>query len=392
VELERLKIKIQEEVEAHRREIIDLSMKIHRNPEVGWEEVQASGWLASYLEKHGFKVERGICSLPTAFRASYGQGKPVIAFVAEYDALPNGHACGHNLIGSASARAGVAARLAADEFGGTILVMGSPAEELLGGKVIQVNEGAFDGADVAMMVHPAAPINWSGFKSMACTTLDVEFFGKAAHGSRSWEGINALEALLLAFNSINSLRPYAKDKSRIFGIITDGGKAANVVPEHSAGKFMLRTPEDTQLDELCEKALDCFKGAALVTGARLEYKWGLRANAMRSNSALVRVWSKNMEAVGRKVEEKDEIKYPSGSTDMGNVSLVVPSIHPFIAIASEPMSSHSTEFAVAAASDGAKQALIDGAKALAMTAVDVMAQPETLSEIKEEFLQAVTPH
>ena len=384
----KLKASIQTEVDANRQELIDLSLKIHRNPELGWKEVQASGWLTDYLEENGFKLERGFCGLPTAFKASYGQGKPVIAFVAEYDALPDiGHACGHNIIGTASAGAGVAAKLAADEFGGTILVIGSPAEELLGGKVILVNEGAFDGIDVAMMVHPSATNNWTGFKSLASTDIEVEFFGKPAHGARPWEGISALDALVLAFTNINSMRLHMRDKSRVLGIITDGGKAANVVTAHSAGRFQIRAPDDSQLDELCEKVLNCFKAAALATGARLEYKWGLKAKAMRSNSILTQLWSNNMNILGRKVEERDEIKYPPGSTDMGNVSTVVPGIHPSIAISSQPLVGHSAEFAAAAASDFANQALIDAAKALAMTAADIIAQPETLSRIKEEFLQ-----
>jgi len=386
MELGKLKKEIQEEVEAHRQELIDLSLKIHANPEVGWQEEKSSGWLADYLEKNGFKVERGICDLPTAFRARYGQGKPVIAIMAEYDALPGvGHGCGHNIIGTAAVGAGIAAKLAAEQVGSTILVIGTPAEELLGGKVIMAERGAFEGVDVAMMVHPRGEYNWLGLRHLAVINLEVEFRGKPAHASSApWDGINALEAILQSFNGINSLRQHIKNNARIHGIITDGGKAANVIPEHSAGVFMVRAIDDAYLDELCPKVLNCFEGAALSTGAHLEYRWGLRCSAMRHNYTLIQLWADNMQTLGRRVQAiGDE---PAGSVDMGNVSVIVPSIHPFIAISPRRLTPHSVEFAAAAASDAGMEGLINGAKALAMTATDVISQPEVLSRIREEFL------
>lgn len=385
MELEKLKKEIQAEVEAHRQELIDLSLKIHTNPEVGWQEEKASGWLADYLEKNGFQVERGICDLPTAFRAHYGQGKPVIAIMAEYDALPGvGHGCGHNIIGTAAVGAGIAAKLAVEQGGGTILVIGTPAEECLGGKVTMAEKGAFDGIDAAMMVHPRGKYNAVGVRFLAMISLDVEFWGKSAHASSApWDGINALEAMIQSFNGINSLRQHIKNKARIHGVITDGGKVANVIPEHSAGAFMVRATEDAYLDELREKVLNCFKAAALSTGARLEYRWGQRCSAMRFNSVLTQLWAGNIQTLGRRADGFLEI---GGSTDMGNVSVIVPSMHPFVAISPEPIPLHSTEFAAVAASDAGMEGLIDGAKALAMTAADVISQPETLSRIREEFL------
>ena len=385
MQFEGLKIDIQREVEAHHQELIDLSLRIHSNPEVAWGEQKAASWLGNYLEKNGFKVERGICDLPTAFIGSYGQGEPVIAMIAEYDALPDiGHGCGHNIVGTSAVGAGIAAKLAVDCSGGTILVVGSPAEEVLGGKVIMVEKGTFEGVDMAMTVHPIGQRNWSGSQSLACIFLEIEFWGKSSHAAVDpWSGISALEALILAFNNINALRFHLKDRSRISGIITDGGKAANIVPEHAAGTFMIRATEDAYLDELCKKALSCFKGAALSTGARLEYRWGRKCSAMRSNTILAKLWHNNMESLGHEVSEIEDI---GGSLDMGNVSLVVPSIYPHIAISTKPVLLHTTEFAAAAASDSGHQALIDGAKALAMTAADVIAQPETLSRIKEEFM------
>ncbi|MBA7613603.1 N-acetyldiaminopimelate deacetylase [subsurface metagenome] len=385
MELEKLKKEIQAEVEAHRQELIDLSLKIHANPEVGWQEEKSSGWLADYLEKNGFKVERGICDLPTAFRARYGQGKPVIAIMAEYDALPGvGHGCGHNIIGTIAVGAGTAAKLAAEQAGGTILVFGTPTEECLGGKVVMAEKGAFDGIDAAMIVHPRGKYNAVGVQFLAMISLDVEFWGKSAHASSApWDGINALEAMIQSFNGINSLRQHIKNKARIHGVITDGGKVANVIPEHSAGAFMVRATEDAYLDELREKVLNCFKAAALSTGARLEYRWGQRCSAMRFNSVLTQLWADNIQTLGRRADGFLEI---GGSTDMGNVSVIVPSMHPFVAISPEPVPLHSTEFAAVAASDAGMEGLIDGAKALAMTAADVIGQPETLSRIKEEFL------
>ncbi len=387
MELEKLKEKIQEEVEVHRRELIDLSLKIHANPEVGWQEEKASGWLTDCLEKNGFQVERGICNLPTAFRARYGQGKPVIAIMAEYDALPGiGHGCGHNIIGTAAIGAGIAAKLAADQIGGTISVFGTPAEELLGGKVIMAERGAFEGIDVGMMLHPRGKYNWLHIRHLAVINLEVEFWGKPAHAaSAPWNGINALEAMIQSFNGINSLRQHIKDNARIHGVITDGGKVANIIPEHSAGLFMVRAIDDAYLDELSEKVLNCFKAAAVSTGARLEYRWGLRCSAMCHNFVLLQLWADNMQTLGRRVDEGEE---PAGSVDMGNVSAIVPSMHPFIAISPERLTLHSAEFATAAVSDAGMEALIDGTKALAMTAADVIGLPEALSRIKKEFLNA----
>jgi len=388
MELKKLKKEIQEKVETHRQELVDLSLKIHANPEVGWQEEKASGWLADYLEKNGFKVERGICDLPTAFKARYGQGKPAIAIMAEYDALPGiGHGCGHNIIGTAAVGAGIAAKLAAEQVGSTILVIGTPAEELAGGKVVMSERGAFEGVDVAMMVHPRGEHNWLGLRNLAMINLEVEFWGKSAHASSTpWDGVNALEAMVQSFNGINSLRQHIRNNARIHGIITDGGRAANVVPEHSAGVFMVRATNDAYLDELSEKVLNCFKAAAVSTGAHLEYRWGSRCSAMRHNYTLIQLWANNMQTLGRRVQAiGDE---PAGSVDMGNVSTIVPSIHPFIAISSVPLPPHSTEFAAAAASGAGMEAVTDGAKALAMTAVDIISQPKTLSRIKEEFLKA----
>ena len=387
MDIKELKASVIGEVEAHRHQLRDLSLKIHSAPELGFKEVKAAGWLSRYLEENGFHLERGICELATAFRGRYGEGRPAIAILAEYDALPKlGHACGHNLIAGSAVGAALAVKPAIDRCGGSILVIGTPAEELYGGKIIMAERGAFDKVDMAMMVHPGAH-DTATTQALACLSLEVEFFGKAAHAStRPETGINALEAMLISFAAINSLRQHTKDKSRIHGIITDGGEAANVVPAHSAGSFLVRAEDDAYLDELKEKVLNCFVGAAAATGARLEYQWGKgRYAPLRNNLTLARLFRQNMRSLGRKVQLSGSSRV--GSTDMGNVSQIVPSIHPTVAIAPEEVVIHSSDFASAAASEEGIKGMLDSAKALAMTVVDLLANPEIVTKVKQEFGQ-----
>ncbi|MFC1950104.1 M20 family metallopeptidase [Chloroflexota bacterium] len=386
VGIEKLKASVTGEVGARRHQLSELSLKIHSNPELGFHETKAAAWLSQYLEESGFSIEQGICELPTAFRGSYGQGKPTIAILAEYDALPSlGHACGHNLIATCAVGAGVASKPAIDRFGGRILIIGTPAEELYGGKIIMANKGAFDDLDIAMMVHPGV-YDTASTQALACQTLEVEFFGKAAHAAaRPEAGINALEAMLNSFIAINSLRQHIKDKARIHGIITDGGEAANVVPAHSAGTFLVRAEDDAYLDELKERVLSCFIGASTATSARLEYKWGdTYYTPLQNNPTLAQLFRQNMQSLGRKVYLSDPTG-AHGSTDMGNVSQLVPSIHPSVAIAPIEVLLHSPQFALAAASEAGINGLLDAAKALAMTVVDLLANPEIVTKVKEEF-------
>ena len=385
-DVEELKASVVREVEACRDRLRELALKIHSNPELGFQEVKAATWITQYLEENGFSIEQGICELPTAFRGSYGQGKPAIAILAEYDALPGlGHACGHNLIAGCAVGAAVASKPAIDQFGGSILVIGTPAEELYGGKAIMAERGAFDNIDMAMMVHPGGH-DTATTQALACIVLEVEFFGKAAHAAARPElGINALEAMLQSFAAINSLRQHIKDKARIHGIITDGGEAANIVPAHSAGNFIVRAEDDTYLDELREKTLNCFIGAATATGAHLEYRWGkVRYAPLRNNLTLARLFRQNVQSLGRKMQLSNPNK-ALGSTDMGNVSQIVPSIHPTVAIAPAGVVIHSPEFASVAASDSGMRGLLDAAKALAMTVVDLAANPEITIRVKQEF-------
>jgi len=385
-DIDKLKALVIKEVDSRQDQLRELSLKIHATPELGFHETKAVGWLTQYLKKNGFSIERGISGLATAFSGSYGEGKPAIAILAEYDALPKlGHACGHNLIAGSAVGAGVAAKAAIDRFGGSVLVIGTPAEELYGGKAIMVERGAFSNIDMAMMVHPGV-YDAVTTQALACIGLDVEFFGKAAHAAATPEaGINALEAMLQSFAAINSLRQHIKSTARIHGIITDGGEAANVVPAHSAATFIVRARDDGYLDELMEKVLNCFVGAATATGARLEYRWGrVRYAPLRNNLPLAKLFQKNMKSLGRRVLLV-EPRRAFGSTDMGNVSQIVPSIHPGVAIAPKEITAHSPEFAQAAASEAGIKGMLDSAKALAMTIVDLVADPETVARIKQEF-------
>ncbi len=383
-----LKIAVSGEIDNRRSQLNELSQKIHGNPELGMQETRAAGWLAGYLEGNGFLVEKGICGLETAFRASYGKGKPVIAILAEYDALPKlGHACGHNLIAPCAVGAGVASKLSIDQFGGSIVVIGTPDEELHGGKVKMAEKGAFDDIDVAMMVHPGVS-DTATTRALAAQTLSVEFFGQAAHAAaRPEAGINALEAMIQSFTAINSLRQHIKSTARIHGIITDGGQAPNVVPAHSAGRFIIRADDNTYFAELKQKVLNCFIGAATASGARLEYKWSsVHYDSMRNNLVLARLFAQNMGSLGRNVT-LSEPDSGFGSTDMGNVSQLVPSIHPRVAIAGKEISGHSPQFALAAASETGIKGMLDAAKALAMIVVDLVTDAGIVTRVKEEFNQ-----
>lgn len=386
MDIKGLKAQVIGEIDARCQQLGELSLKIHSSPELGFQEVKATGWLAQYLEENGFSVEQGICELPTAFSGKYGEGEPVIGILAEYDALPGlGHACGHNLIAASAAGAGVASRQAVDRFGGTVMIIGTPAEELYGGKVIMAERGAFDNLDMAMMVHPGV-CDVAVTQALACQALEVEFFGEAAHAAaRPEAGVNALEAMMQSFAGINSLRQHIREKARIHGIITDGGEAANIVPAHSAGNFLVRADDYCYLDELKQKVLNCFIGAATASGARLGYRWGEVCYApLRSNLTLARLFRRNMQSLGRKVRLSNPAK-TFGSTDMGNVSQLVPSIHPEVAIAAEEVLAHSPQFAMAAISEAGKCGLLDAAKAMAMTIVDLVADSPTAAKIKKEF-------
>ncbi|HTY81165.1 MAG TPA: amidohydrolase [Dehalococcoidales bacterium] len=389
MDISRLKKAIVKEVDARVQPLAALSARLHANPETAMKEKIASETLVKFLKDNGFKVEAGICEMPTAFRAVYGKGKPIIGFLAEYDALPKlGHACGHNLIATASSAAGIASKIAADQTGGTIVVYGTPGEEGDAGKAQMVEKGAFTELDAAMICHPGGG-NQVIEGALACQTLNVEFFGKAAHAAADPEaGINALEAMILSFIGIDALRQHIKSTSRIHGIITDGGEAPNIVPAHTAGSFIVRDTEDDYLDLLKERVLNCFKGAAAATGATLKYDWaGVRYAAMRNNMVIAGLFQQNMLALGNTIPLGDTTG-STGSTDVGNVSRLVPAIQPYVGIAPADVLIHSVDFEKVTGTPEALEIMLGAAKAMAMTAADLLTDPSKLNAAREEWATA----
>lgn len=378
-----------ETLEELREDFYEISTIIGENPELGHEEFKAATLLTEKLEQQGFRVTRGICGLPTAFEAIAESGKPgpTIGIMSEYDALPEiGHACGHNLIGTMGIAAGIALSKVLPQTGGKVVVYGTPAEETKGGKVTMAEEGIFDQLDVAMMVHPLHSYVKSG-SSLAMDAIQFEFFGKPAHAAASPEkGINALDAVLQTFSGINALRQHVTSDTRIHGIITEGGKAANVVPDYAVAQFYVRAKSRGYVNEVVQKVKAIAEGAALMTGATMKMSnYELSYDNMVTNETLSDLFTDSLIELGVPGDEISESRDGSGSLDMGNVSLVVPSIHPYIKICNELYSCHTTEFRDAALSDQGKAAMILGAKAMSLTGLRILTEPETLTNIKKEF-------
>ncbi|MEW4266778.1 M20 family metallopeptidase [Priestia megaterium] len=367
----------------------DVSKYIGKNPELGHEEFKACKALTDVLKEQGFTVEIGTCDLPTAFTAVYDSQKPgpSIGFMAEYDALPDlGHACGHNLIGTMSIAAGIGLSKAVAETGGKIYVYGTPAEETRGGKVTMAEQGIFNHLDVAMMVHPYYCHQKSG-RSLAMDAIQFEFFGKSAHAAAApHEGINALDGVLQTFNSINALRQHVKPDVRIHGVITEGGKAANVVPDYAVAQFYVRASTRAYVDEVTEKVKACANGAALATGTKLEISnYEFSYDDMQTNQTLSDVYTNNLISLGVSEQSITEDQGDHGSLDMGNVSQVVPAIHPYIQICDDYFVCHTHEFREAALSEQGREAMILGAQTMALTGYDVLTNQTLLKKIKEEF-------
>ncbi|MBE5099249.1 MULTISPECIES: M20 family metallopeptidase [Priestia] len=367
----------------------DVSKYIGQNPELGHEEFKACKALTDVLKEQGFTVEIGTCDLPTAFTAVYDSQKPgpSIGFMAEYDALPDlGHACGHNLIGTMSIAAGIGLSKAVAETGGKVYVYGTPAEETRGGKVTMAEQGIFNHLDVAMMVHPYYCHQKSG-RSLAMDAIQFEFFGKSAHAAAApHEGINALDGVLQTFNSINALRQHVKPDVRIHGVITEGGKAANVVPDYAVAQFYVRASTRAYVDEVTEKVKACANGAALATGTKLKISnYEFSYDDMQTNQTLSDVYTNNLISLGVSEQSITEDQGDHGSLDMGNVSQVVPAIHPYIQICDDYFVCHTHEFREAALSEQGREAMILGAQTMALTGYDVLTNQALLQKIKEEF-------
>ncbi len=365
-----------ERFDAEREGLIELSHRIHADPELGFEEERASTWLCESLDAVGFAVDQGICDLPTAFRATVGSGPLHIGICAEYDSLPGiGHACGHNIIAASAVGAALAAAKVADEVGLTISVIGTPAEEVgnASGKILMLERGGFDGIHAAMMVHPA-PFDMLRAKIIAASMFEVQCTGKESHASAFPElGVNAADALTIAQTALGLLRQHIRSTDRIHGIVTNGGAAPNVVPAHTSAKYIIRSETLDQLAELRPKVYRCFEAGGLATGAKVQITGGDKPYAeMLHDDDMAALYRANSEALGRPFPNLGEWETrPTGSTDMGNVSRAMPSIHPMIGINSLPAVNHQPEFTAHCVTADADKALIDGALAMAWTCVDL---------------------
>ncbi len=366
-----------------------LSLAIHADPEPSLEEHRAAERLCAYLENNGFALTRGVANLPTAFRAdrpAVDEKKPSVSFLSEYDALPGlGHACAHNIIGVASAAAGVALKEAlGPEYGG-VTVFGTPGEEGGGGKVLMAQTGMFREVDAAMMMHPSAETRVD-VDFLALSELRFHFRGRASHASAAPEqGVNALDALIATFSAVSLLRQQLPRGDRVHGVITEGGEAPNIIPEKTSAWFFVRSETMEGLDALIPRVIACAEGAALATGAELDTEKNPIIYApLRANPPLASLFLKNLNRLG--VHEPDSPPpLRMGSSDVGNVSQQTPTIHPQIQMVPSGVSAHTPEFADASAGSEGRRVLLTGAKALAMTGADVLLDEGARQAIQTEF-------
>ena len=372
-------------------EIRSISRTIHANPELAYEEHAAHDLLTNYLEGKGFDVRRGAHGLETAFTAVAGSGGPTVAVLCEYDALPGiGHACGHNLIAASGIATALGIEAALGEGSGTLVVMGTPAEEGGGGKVKLIEAGAFDDIDAAMMLHPtggsSAFVGGAGARwlPIAVQSLIVEYHGKNAHaGVSPWEGVNALDAMVMAYTSIGLLRQQLPTTARVHGIITEGGKAPNIIPDYTAARFYVRDTTLAQVASLKERVAACFQAAADATGCTLTITWDAYPYSdLLVSSPLAESYEAHGAVAGLKVAT--QTISGGGSTDMGNVSYVVPSIHPMFGIPADD-ANHTAGFTAGAGSVEAEDVMLKAAKALCMTALDLYEDSSKLDAAKKEL-------
>ncbi len=362
-------------VQTNSTSLIDLSHRIHGHPEVAWEEERASAWVGDAMADAGFDVTPAAYGLPTAVEAVHGNGPLTVVVCAEYDALPGiGHACGHNVIAASSVGAAMALGQVADELGLRVVLLGTPAEEGAGGKIELLARGAFDGAHLALMAHPG-PVDVARADAYAVTHSHVTYAGKASHAAAYPElGLNASDAFTVAQVGLALLRQQLPSDARVHGIITHGGDVPNAIPDHTEGRWYVRGTTTQQMRQVEERVHKCFEAGALATGCTVTITQDGQPYAEFVNDAdILAVYVQNAEALGRRFAAADD---PAGrmnraSTDMGNVSQVVPAIHPYIGIDSLPAVNHQHEFAAASASDAADRAVLDAATALALTVADV---------------------
>jgi amidohydrolase len=387
--LESLKKDVCSAIDAMRAELLDLSHAIHGEPELALEEFKAAERLSGAVESHGISVTRGSFGLATAYAAEFGKaGAPNIAILSEYDALPGiGHACGHNIIATTGYGAAIALSKLGGRLPGRVRYLGTPAEERFGGKEIMAREGAFDKTDAAMMIHPSN-MNLVTMPCIAIAEVEAIYHGRNAHASAMpYRGINALDAVVTAYQSIAQLRQHIRNTERIHGIITEGGLAPNIVPDRAACRFYVRAVDAHELAPLKARVQACFEAGALATGCKLEVKWGDTDYLdLKTNWPMAAAFEKNAQALGREFYPVENLPPGyAGSTDMGNVSHRVPSIHPMLSVAPAGVIIHNPEFTRWAASEKGDDAVIEGAKSLAMTALDLMLDPTLLQTARNDF-------
>jgi amidohydrolase len=371
--------------------LFDISARMHAEVELAFEEAKAQAWQCAALRDAGFTVEEGLGSLKTAFRATATSGKPgpKIAFLCEYDGLPvYGQSCGHNVVAAAGVGAAIGLAKVIDRIGGEAIALGTPGEEGGGGKNILHREGFFDGIDAMMLIYPGMD-NIAHSRTVGATRVQVAYFGKAAHAAARPElGINALDAMLLAFNGISALRQQLPSEVRVHGIITKGGTLPQVIPDHTTAVLTVRANDAATLERVIPRVDACLTGAALMTGARLERTWrDTPGRALLSNFAIARSFELNLKDLGRTTRPRDELS-GAWSGDTGNVSWFVPTIQPQMEMTGRDVPPHSHEFHAASIGPAAEACILDSAKAMAMTAIDLISDKDLLAAAKAEFAQA----
>lgn len=382
-----VKEKLSQLFENYKNEFVELNEYLYNNPELGLQEFKACAAHTAILEKYGFNVTKNFAGLETAFQASFKNSTegPRIAILAEYDALPGiGHGCGHNIFGVTSIATGILIKELMKNIPGEILVIGTPAEETNGAKVDMAQKGVFNNIDVAMAVHPSGEAHYRSGVSQAMEALQFTFKGKTAHASGApHEGINALDGVLMLFNSVNALRQQTLETARVHGIITKGGEAANIIPDLAVANFYVRAKSLEYLKGFVERVKNCAKGAALATGTTLEitnYETSF-ANLV-TNNKLSETYEKNLKSLGvTDIRDKES----HGSTDMGDVSHCCPTIHPYFPLTTSHLTGHSVEFASASIAPDAYKGMKEATLAMALTALELFENKELLNEIKEEF-------
>ncbi len=391
---EKLRRQVAGAIDEHAPGVISVADQIHKRPEIGFQEQFASRLLADTLRQQGFAVEKPLGGLETAFRATKrGKGPgPTVAVLAEYDALPNiGHGCGHNLIGASGLGAAIGLGQIMDQIDGTFQIIGTPAEEGGGGKAILIDAGVFEHVDAALMIHHAGPYTGSatqypGGTCLAVSHIDVEFHGKPAHAAADpYNGANALNGVIKLFTGIDAMRQHIKQDARIHGIITHGGDAPNVVPHYAAAKFFVRAADRDYLKVLEKKFRTIAEGAAMLTETTMEMHHAApTCYDMRPSYVIGRIYEENMRAAGMEVNGRDQGERGPYSTDFGNVSYVVPSVTGSFAISHTLIPGHSQQVVDASCSEFGYDQLIKVSTAMALTALDLLTNPELVAKAWDE--------